>query len=69
MVSIKKPRCQLNWSQQAGCQYAKGDNYPHSECLAPLDNDCRLQNTKWTSAVWDAEGEWQKQHLLEMLNR
>ncbi len=46
-MAIKKPRCQLKWSAQANCQYAKGDNMPHSECLAPLDNNCRLRNTKW----------------------
>lgn len=42
----EKPRRQVPWSQQAGCQWAKGDNYPNSECLAPADNECRQRNTK-----------------------
>ena len=39
-------RCHLPWQSQANCQYAKGDKYPHSECLAPKDNICRQQNAK-----------------------
>ena len=41
-----KLRCQLRWTQQANCQWAKGDNYPHSECLAPAGDYCRQRNAK-----------------------
>jgi len=58
----RKYRCQLKWSEQANCQYAKGDNRPHSECLAPDSYYCKVRNAKLTSALsadslgWSVDG-------------
>lgn len=58
MTAERKYRCQFRWSEQAGCQYAKGDNIPHSECLAPDDYPCKKRNTRLTSALSADSGGW-----------
>ena len=50
-MTERKYRCQLPWSLQAGCSYAKGDNNPHSECLAKPDFYCKKANSHLTSKV------------------
>ncbi len=60
MAAERKHRCQLKWTQQANCPYAKGDNRPHSECLAPNGDICKQHNARLTSALSADAGGWSR---------